>query len=96
MSTSHTDDYVARRMAGLPAVLAIPHELVTALEGRPIVVLMVRPDGTSEEVVLRLPTVEEFMDGHQRACKEINVPSTLSESQAAALVKPMIFPTNTP
>lgn len=43
-------------------VLAIPHELLTAASGRPITV----STADSTEVVLRIPTADEYREMNQR------------------------------
>lgn len=71
-------------------VLAVPRELLIAASGRPITVST--PDGT--EVVLRIPTAEEFREANRRgremvAGLGVDPPPPASDALIADIIKPL-------
>lgn len=71
-------------------VLAVPRELLIAASGRPITVST--PDGT--EVVLRIPTAEEFRAANHRARETLanlgaEPPPPPDDALIADIVKPL-------
>lgn len=73
---------------GMPVVNPILHELITAASGHPIIVSTT--DGT--EVLLRLATVDEFIEVNHRAVAEMPEfarPDPVTRERAAELVRPL-------
>lgn len=73
---------------GMRVVRCLPHELIRAATGNPIVVSTA--DG--EEVLLRLATVDEFIDINRQALATLPEdfrPAPVTREKAEELVRPM-------
>ena len=73
---------------GLPVINPVPHELLSAASGHPIIVTTT--DGNP--VLLRLPTVDEFVAANLAAVAslpEFCRPAPVSRESAEYLVRPL-------
>lgn len=73
---------------GMRVVRCLPHELIRAATGHPIVV----STAEGEEVLLRLATVDEFIDINRQALDTLPEgfrPAPVTREKAEELVRPM-------